>query len=124
MAKSQTGPGENTGLQYRRLVVAGDHVDPAAVAIEPHVAVHQGEEGVVSAAADAAAGVKPRAHLADQDAPCLDELAAESLDAPPLPAESRPLRLEPCPFLCAMSSFLTTSEVGSTHRIMGFDRPT
>lgn len=48
-----------------RLVIARDHIDPAAVAVERHAAVYQGEKGVILAAANPTSGVELCAHLAD-----------------------------------------------------------
>jgi hypothetical protein len=80
-----------------------DHVDPAAFAIELHHPVDQRKKRVVRALPDAAARVKPRADLTDQNVSGPDFLAAKFLTPRRWPFESRPFRLEPCPFLCAMS---------------------
>ncbi len=77
-------------------------MDAAAAPVELHHAIDQGEEGEVAPLADPLAGVKLGAHLADQDAAGADRLAAEAFYAAALGLESRPLRLEPCPFLWAM----------------------
>ena len=61
------------------------------------------EQRVVAATADAVAGVEVGAALADDDLAGVDDLAAEALDAEALALESRPLRVEDAPFLCAMS---------------------
>ena len=56
--------------------------DPAAAeSAELNVTGGGGEQGVVVAAADVAAGVEVGAALADEDFAGLDQLAAEALDA-------------------------------------------
>ena len=65
---------------------ARDDVDDAttALATELDGATDEGEQGVVTAAADAAARVEVRAALADDDLTGVDDLAAEALHAQPL----------------------------------------
>src|ERR1022692_3081634 len=57
---------------------------PAPPRAELDLARHQGEQGVVAAAADADARVEVRAALAHQDLAGVDDLAAETLHAEPL----------------------------------------
>src|SRR5437660_120206 len=59
----------------------GLDVDAPPLAVEVDCAGGQGEEGVVAAEADVAAGVEAGAALADDDAAGLDRLAAEDLHA-------------------------------------------
>jgi hypothetical protein len=63
------------------LVGAWDYVYAAAFAVEDDLAVDEREQCVISALADALAGVELGAQLADQDIAGDDLLAAESLDA-------------------------------------------
>ncbi len=65
---------------------------------ELHLAVHEGEQGVVTAQANAGARVELGAALTHDDVAGFDGLAAEDLDAQVLRVESRPLREEPTPF--------------------------
>ena len=60
------------------------NVDAASVAVEEHVAVHKGEDGVVAAHAHAVAGGELGAELAHENVAGQDLLAAEALDAAPL----------------------------------------
>jgi len=53
----------------------GEHVDPAAFAVEKDLAVAQCEEGVVAAHADVAAGLPLGAALADEDVAGDDDFA-------------------------------------------------
>lgn len=65
-------------------------------------AVNEGVERVVLARADVVAGVELRAALTNDDAASVDGCIAENLHAKTLRLESRPLRVEPPPFLCAI----------------------
>src|SRR5690606_7922206 len=56
-------------------------VDPTPFAVETDMAVDQGIQRVIVAAADIATGVELGANLADQDAASSDTLATEPLDA-------------------------------------------
>jgi hypothetical protein len=56
------------------------HVYPSSLTIELDHAVGQGEQGIILAAADVAAGLKARAALPDDDAAGPDRLAAEDFD--------------------------------------------
>lgn len=69
-----------------RSVGGGHHVDAAGVAVEHDAAVDEGEDGVVTADADAGTGVEFRAALADEDVAGDDGLAAEFLHAEALAA--------------------------------------
>src|ERR1700678_4477145 len=62
----------------------GIDVYTAAAAVEFHVAIDEGENGVVAAEADVAAGEEFGAALADDDIAGNDGLAAEFLYAEPL----------------------------------------
>src|SRR5690606_12329554 len=68
------------GLRRRERVDADAPARPAG-ALELDQAVDHGEARVVAAAADARAGVDPRAALADQDAARADELTIIALHA-------------------------------------------
>ena len=59
----------------------GLDVDPAATAIEFHAAIDEGEDGVIAAETDVAAGQELGAALADDDIAGDDGFAAEFLDA-------------------------------------------
>ena len=61
-----------------------------------------GEDRVVAAEAGAVARAEAGAALADDDLAAADLLAGEDLHPEVFGFESRPLRLEPSPFLCAM----------------------
>jgi len=74
------------GLRGHLFSVRGDYADsaPTAPAAELDATRHEGEERVVSSAADADARVEVRAALAHEYLARVDDLAAESLDAKPL----------------------------------------
>ena len=91
-------------LSATRGVGRRDADDPAAtLAAELHCAGDQREQRVVAATADALTGVEVRAALADDDLARVDELAPKRLTPRNCALESRPLRVEDAPFLCAMS---------------------
>lgn len=78
----------------------GQDVDPAALAVEHHLSIGQRKQSVIFALPHILARVVFIAHLANQNAAGSDLLATESLYAATLrQLESRPFRLEPCPFL-------------------------
>lgn len=54
---------------------------PGRGALELHLTVHEGEQGVVVTDSDIGAGIKLCAALADQDAARFDDLASKALDA-------------------------------------------
>ena len=56
----------------------GVDVDAATVAVEPDVALGQGEQGPVAPDADIAAGREPRTALANNDAAGSDEFTTKS----------------------------------------------
>ena len=68
--------------------------------------IDQSEQGVIAPDSHVAAGVKARAALPNQDRPGRNRLAAENLDAKILGWESRPFRVEPPPFFCAIAILL------------------
>ena len=59
----------------------GDHVHAAATPVGLHLAINEGEDGVVAAEADILAWKELRPALADDDVAGDDDLAAEFLDA-------------------------------------------
>src|SRR5512135_3744023 len=63
----------------------GDDLAPPAFVLELDDAGHQGEKGIVLAAADVQAGPDRRSPLADDDRAGVDLLAPEPLDSEPLP---------------------------------------
>lgn len=65
-------------------------------------AVNEGVERVVLARADVVAGVELRAALTNDDAASVDGCIAETFTPRRFALESRPLRVEPPPFLCAI----------------------
>ena len=70
---------------------------------EVDATVAQSEQRVVLATTDVFAGMELRAALTNDDLARLDLLTGEHLHAQSFCVESRPLRVEPRPFLCAMS---------------------
>src|SRR2546427_3463292 len=61
--------------------VGGDaHVARIPAPLEPHIAVHLREEGVIGAEPDVRPGLEPRAALTDEDGAARYELAGEALD--------------------------------------------
>jgi hypothetical protein len=56
-------------------------VNPAAAAVELHLAIDEGKERVVAPLADPLAGVENGSHLADEDVSGANLFAAESLHA-------------------------------------------
>ena len=97
------------GLRTSPSVGERVHVD-AAAGLEADGAVDQGVEGVVASDADVPALLVLRTALTNEDRAGGDLLATEALDAAELGLESRPLRVEPCPFLCAMGSCVGLAE--------------
>ena len=79
--------------------------------LELHDTVRLREQGVVAAAADVDAGMELGAALADEDVAGQHVLAAELLDAKRFDSESRPLRVLPPAFLCAMVFSLAYAEI-------------
>ena len=71
-----------------------------------HFAIDQCEQRVVFADADVGAGMELGTALAHDDRTGRDLLAAEHLTPSILGWESRPFRVEPPPFFCAMSQLL------------------
>jgi hypothetical protein len=88
----------------------GSHVDRGlgqrTLGAKRHMAVHQGAtEAVILADSDIAAGVEASAALAHDDRTSTDQFTTERLDTPSIfGLESRPFRVEPPPFFCAMTS--------------------
>ena len=68
-----------------------------------HLTIGKREEGVVPTHAHVGARVKFRAALANRDIPSLGRLAPKSLTPRRFDSESRPLRVLPPAFLCAMA---------------------
>src|ERR1700752_664114 len=75
-----------------------EDIDPSALPVKRHVAVGDGEEGVVLGPPDVATGVELGAVLADDDAAGSDELAAVGLDAESLSVGVAPVLGRPLPF--------------------------
>ncbi len=63
----------------------------------------ESEQRVVLAATDVVAGMEVSTTLTDDDLARTDLLASKHLQPRRLAWESRPLRIEPRPFLCAIS---------------------
>jgi hypothetical protein len=82
-----------------------DHGDyfAAAFGAKLHFACCEGKQGVVVATSHIVTGVKVGSALTHDDFAGLDDLTAEALHSQVLGLESRPLRVEDAPFLCAMS---------------------
>ncbi|ODV42928.1 hypothetical protein AWV79_21910 [Cupriavidus sp. UYMMa02A] len=70
---------------------------------ELHVAVDQCKQGVVLAHAHVVTGVHARAALADDDAAGVMAWPPNTFTPRRFDSESRPFRVEPPPFFCAMS---------------------
>ena len=93
------------GFLYSKLL--GDLHDRDLLAVlaqtlKLHLAGLQGKQGVIAALAHVDAGVDVRAALADQDIAGQHELTVGTRLTPRrLASESRPLRVEPTPFLWA-----------------------
>ena len=83
---------ENGFLDHANYALA-----PRPVEVDP--ARDPGEKCIIRALADVLSRVHLRAALAHDDAPCGNHLATVRLYSSLLPAESRPLREEPPPFL-------------------------
>jgi hypothetical protein len=64
-----------------------------------HFAVNRGKQGIIFSLANVRAGVNTRTALAHQDIPGEDDLTGKLLNAQRWALLSRPLRLEPPPFL-------------------------
>src|SRR6188472_224731 len=82
--EGRPGTGTPFGQWSVRALLAGrDDVDDATTTpgAELHVAVDEREQGVVTTATDAVAGVEVGAALPDDDLAGVDELAAVALDA-------------------------------------------
>ena len=90
-------------------------MNAAAAAVELHHAIDQGEQREVAPLADILAGVELGADLADQNAAGETASPPKRLTPRRWALESRPFRLEPCPFLCAMES--PTSPLGGPGRL-------
>ena len=69
------------------------------------LSVHECIQSVVLADADIDARMELGATLAHDDAACVDHFAAKLLDAEHLGCESRPFRVEPPPFFCAIFGY-------------------
>ena len=96
------------GFGFNQRQTSGwSHIDSVlgqcALGAERHVAVNQSKQGVVLAHADVVAGVEACTALTHDDGTSADQFTAEGLDTI-FGLESRPFRVEPPPFFCAMTS--------------------
>jgi hypothetical protein len=98
-----------------------DDVDDPATTLgaELDIAADQGEEGVVTTAAHAAAGVEVRAALPDDDLARVDELTAVALHTEPLGVRVPTVLGRGCALLvCHVESFDAFVGVRSAHALM------
>ena len=91
-----------------RYGLLSDGIDANALAVFAHAlkldpAVNQGEQGIVGANPDTAAGMDFGAALANENVACQNKLAVPALNSETLDSESRPFLVELTPFLWANS---------------------
>ncbi len=84
-----------------------DVASARAVILELDHALNLGEQRVVLAEADVQARAELAAALADENRPPVTRLPSNCLTPSRCEWLSRPLRELPCPFLCAMTKYLS-----------------